>query len=177
MTMRILHGRLCTISIGAESSVSARLQIAEIEFHREILGISPVMLHKMPGWWMRRACYADKGWGRIDAEQSMYVLEQRTGMAMRIIDHWGQSKTRDGHCAFVTEPYLPYWDSRVMSAVQQIAGWLGVHFNIYDVWESWWYPGHTIRIEFFECPQLPNPCLGCMTMDDMRKSRKERRRT
>lgn len=157
------------------SNLSAALHNASVAFHRGIFQIQPVDLHSMPGWWASRVCWATKGWGQWDAQQRMHDL-QRQFDASILFDHWGATRLDDGSVAFTTEPYADPTDPKFLNAVAGIAETLGVHVRILDPWQSWWYPGRTIRVEFAECPAAPSLCVGCKSREQMRDESRARKR-
>jgi len=133
--------------------IRGMLQRAEIEFNRNILGCRPVALDSLPRFWMARVCRYTGGWGRIAATTGMNWLESM--QPFRLFDHWGKSTTIDGRMCFVTEPYLSFRNPKVIRCYAALAIALGLDLTVYDEDQSWWYPGHTMRAEFFECNHTP----------------------
>lgn len=117
----------------------ARLQEQQrwIAAARELHGPTPVRLHHVPREY--------RGLGRrigivYWTERGMRV----TSTHAQWLDHWGSTKLSDGRIAFVSEPYGV--NSGSLAEIERLADELGL-----DHWvspNSWWYPGHTIRIVF-----------------------------
>jgi hypothetical protein len=156
------------------STFHADLQSAEFDFHRAVFGIRPVELHEAPGWWSQRVCWATRGWGRYAAECRIQELAREHYGTCSLIDHWGLTRLDDGTVAYVTEPYCSV-DEKLIEAIAKIAGLLGVHARILSPWQSWWYPGWTVRIEFSECRSTPL-CRACKSREEMRDESRARRR-
>jgi hypothetical protein len=154
--------------------MSAAFHQAEVEFHREVFKIRPVTLHCLPAWFARRVCWAaGTGRGRNAAVKGLCELDNR--LPIRLLDHWGQSVDEQGQTVFVTEPYLSANDPHVHAAAAALACQLGIEFRVLPPWQSWWFPGQTIRLEFRECPHDPI-CAGCLTREQLRDAGRERRR-
>src|SRR5258708_6247927 len=138
-------------------------QRREIEFNRAILNIRPVLLHDMPKWWMSRVCWASHGWGSYAAQCGIEEIEARFPPGLpRLFDHWGSSMMSLSEgltvSTFVMEPYF-YAERRTdfQLAANLMAISAGCHVTMLPPDHSFWYPNHTVRIEFFECPENP-PC-------------------
>jgi len=150
------------------------IQTARIDFHRRTLGIRPVKLHDLPGWFWRRVCWASdrpRLWGRNDAWAALHEIGYQHGIS--ILDHVGSSVDESGRSVFVTEPYSDVDDPRVFHDAARFGYLLGVHFRILPSSESWWFPFQTIRIEFAE---IPGCNCGCMTQEQMRAASREKKR-
>lgn len=112
----------------------------QIAADRKRLHIAPVQLHVMPTW-------AKKRFLAVCGSRSFTNVEFSIP-GPRIFDHWGQSLSG----SLVGEPYYPVDNPELRAKVQQIATGLGVSFSIGSPWSSWWFPGKTVRVEFFETP-------------------------
>lgn len=123
----------------AEFSFAAHERFrAQIAADRERLKIQPVTLHKMPPWAKKRLLIAAGNQPLCDAE---YLIP-----GPRVFDHFGCSPSG----SLVGEPYCPPDDPSLLVKVRKIAGALGVSWSIGNPWSSWWFPGLTTRVEFFE---------------------------
>lgn len=154
-------------------SLVTDLQTAAREFHRAFFAIRPVVLHEMPTWWSKRVCWATRGWGEHDAFQGMQALAPHG--SVWLFDHWGSSVDEAGRSVFVSEPYASIKDPQTLEWAATVALTLGVHVRVLPAWQSWWYPGETIRIEFAECPRDP-VCQGCKTREQVKAEGRERKR-
>lgn len=144
------------------------LHESEVQFHRGLYKIRPVELHEMPAFWMQRVCWATSGWGYNAAHNGMQALDGE----VRLFDHWGKSHMPNGQPSFVTEPYN---HEHIDSIAQGIARRLGLHARRYSPWQSWWFPGNTQRIEFWECLCTPL-CRNCKSRQQVREEGQERKR-
>ena len=64
-----------------------------------------------------------------------------------LFDHWGTSRTvRRGAADVPTLCTEPYAGRRHVEMALRFADWLGCDVEIGGA--SWWYPSHTVRIEF-----------------------------
>jgi hypothetical protein len=153
-------------------SISSRLQNASIQFHREIYRIRPVEQGHIPKWWMQRVCWLIGGWGTHDAHQGMQAIE--SSMPFRLFDHFGSGVDEAGNAVFVSEPYQNYRNHDVWGWAASVAGALGLHFRILPAWDSWHFPGRTIRIEFAECREAI-PCRRCYTRQQARDRSRARK--
>ena len=108
---------------------------SQIAKDRKRLHIVPVAHHSCPPW-------AQKRLDAVLDRRSIHCLDSLPGP--RIVDHWGESPSG----SLVCEPYATV--SEVADKVQAIAAALGVRYTISPTLTSWWLPGKTIRIEFYE---------------------------
>lgn len=143
--------------------IAGDLTIASIEFLRKTHSIRDVILHEMPLWFMRRVCAVNGGYGRVRAESEMYRLCE----GAQLWDHWGKSMTYGGQSAMVSEPYADM--DKAIEWAEAIATTLGILVTVYpeSSMKSWWFPGETMRIEFYECIDAPMP-LGVQTLEQLR---------
>lgn len=121
---------------------------AQEEFIREArarLQPSPVRLHHVPRW-------ARPGWRRAVRAYSLPA-----GASFRLLDHWGSTVrvADDGerYTDLVSEPYAASCaavDPAQLGAFDRVFGVVG---EVSD--NSWWYPGHTIRITWREPARAP----------------------
>lgn len=114
---------------------------AQIKNDRTRFGIQPVELHQVPTWAKRRLL-------AVIGQRSITNVEGLIPGFQRIFDHWGRSLSD----SLVCEPYARNADPGLIEKVRRIADGLGVCYSIGNPWASWWYPGKTLRIEFFETP-------------------------
>ena len=113
---------------------------------RERHKITPVNLHKMPTWFRRRmraAIRTHRYWTPCDGLRSLGV---EFGCGRHVFDHWGTGV--DG--SFISEPYDKIGDVKFEQAVKDISDVLGIEYAITGPMTSWWFPGRTIRVSFFE---------------------------
>ena len=115
---------------------------------RERHKITPVTLHKMPVWFKRRVKAAINLGRYSSVSDGLNRLEFCHDR--RVFDHWGTGT--DG--SMVSEPYD--YDSadavKFEQAVKAVADLLGIGYAITGPMTSWWFPGRTIRVSFFETP-------------------------
>jgi len=130
---------------------------------REKNNITPVKLHKMPGWfrWRLKAVTGPYPRGLFDHTE-LSMLDYRFG-GDRVFDHWGTGI--DG--SMISEPYEYSINETFEQNVKDIAGVLGVQYSFTGPDTSWWYPGRTHRVTFFETPES-------RTLTQLRKERKIR---
>lgn len=123
----------------------ARKVEERIEAARELLKPSPVDLHKVPNWLRRRmlaafGCHYGNTSGSAVLHHAMRQLAED-----HWLDHWGAT-TWGNHPAFVAEPYQ-LW-TRDLQSIEQFADRCGIAWHVTP--NSWWYPGWTLRVLFYE---------------------------
>jgi len=101
---------------------------------------SPVKLHEIPRWFKTRLAI-------VLPTPAVFILDQVAGVTtQRIFDHWGMAPDD----SVVGEPYAKIDDTKIEAKAKVIADALGIRVAITNTLTSWWYPGRTIRIAFFE---------------------------
>lgn len=134
-------------------SADLRRQVNEIESARAVLNPSPVDAHHVPDWLRRRAMKRfgcnrgdTTGWGVL-----FHAVRQvdPTGKATCAwLDHWGVTPWH-GKTALAAEPYSLSADD--VASIDRFARELGIEWRLSS--NSWWFPGRTIRVLFFEAEQ------------------------
>jgi hypothetical protein len=125
----------------------AESQAIHIAQSRQLLNPSPVRHGHVPNWLRLRilkriGCHDRDTAGAavlgVAVSGHNYILDYW-------LDHWGSTNHR-GRTAFVTEPYNGTPD--VLEAAARFAERLGIKWHVCA--NSWWYPGWTVRILFYE---------------------------
>lgn len=117
-------------------------QQEEIRNARKILRPTPVKYNKVPKWF--RDAYCRNVLERRPGREGESQLITRCNRG-RWLDHWGTAM-HYGKEAFVSEPYglgLTW-----LQDIDALAKQIGCKYEISP--NSWHYPGHTIRILFYE---------------------------
>lgn len=119
---------------------------------RRATGSIEVILNKVPTWASRAVRAALRRDGRQTTRGLVvsHFLLNDTRFDARLFDHWGSSMIRvPGYTgpSLVTEPNA---NARHIQAARDFAKWLGCEVEIGGA--SWWYPGSTVRIEFYPRP-------------------------
>lgn len=117
----------------------------QIDAARLTLNPRPVKLHHIPQWFVRRL-RVYRGRHATTSSGLLRAMLQSVGDANHWLDHWGSSTSRDGRPAFVAEPYG--FGPEVAGALDKLAAETGLEWSVES--NSWWYPGHTVRIEIYE---------------------------
>ncbi len=118
------------------ASVNARIAAA-----RKLLKSSPVTLWACPRWLRWRIESVEKGtWLPME-----YLFGEQLHTTARWLDHWGTSRI-GSRSVFVSEPYD--FDLDDAKEVDVFCKTLGLGWYLSS--NSWWYPGRTIRIVFYE---------------------------
>jgi hypothetical protein len=135
--------------------VTATSQTAELQQQRliraarKLLQPSPVRLHHVPQWLIRRIRERLGKPQRLHPGGPDYLHYAVSVMGERDraswLDHWGSTATPAGRPAFVSEPYLR---PDMVQQAEAFAKTLGLEFAISA--NSEWYPGNTIRLMFWE---------------------------
>lgn len=107
---------------------------------RELLGTKEPKLHKIPRWLLRRIV-KNYEWIKTQDQAKQEIHRVCTWF----LDHFGELK-EDGRTLFVVEPYGP--SKEQLKSAEDFAEKLGIKW--YTTPESWWYPGRTYRIAFYE---------------------------
>lgn len=136
-----------TVKRGSEA---ARKQKAWIDHARKATEAREVALHKCPKW-ARKAI-------RNAIPDAGHVLDVSGGVpssfdGVHLFDHWGTSRIeRHGYTGptLVTEPY-GYREH--VEAALRFADLIGCNVEIGRA--SWWFPGSTVRIEFYPKDTTP----------------------
>lgn len=114
------------------------------EHARELLQPSEVDIAHVPNWFRLRLMKAFKNPWRMTSGQAM--LHHAVDVHFKYgdwLDHWGST---EGGKVFVSEPYQLL--AGEVAELDSFATKLGVKWYISAC--SWWYPGQTIRVAFFE---------------------------
>lgn len=124
-------------------------QRQHIEAARELLKPSPVRHHHVPDW-LRRRCLKRFGTGGNGDTSGWHVIHHAVeqvvdGRSRHWLDHFGSTTIGDRR-AFAIEPYN--LTRPCLADVFRLGDELGLDVEI-DA-NSWWYPGRTIRVLFFE---------------------------
>lgn len=114
-----------------------------IEEARELLRPSPVCQGHVPNWFRVALMKAFPGKMRWQSTVGENVLWAVAGNGAEWLDHWGSTKFAD-KVMFVSEPY--HFTEVDANHVAAIAKAIGCDWYVDS--NSWWYPGHTIRIAF-----------------------------
>lgn len=119
---------------------------------RELLKPTPVRLHHVPQWLMRRLKPMRPRFdGRYLHHSASVVLDEVvTASGGRWLDHWG-STTIGVQQRFVAEPYQV--TAADVASLEKIAKATGLEWYLCP--NSWWYPGATIRIVIREPAKEP----------------------
>lgn len=136
-------------------AVAQREWIAEA---RRATNARSVKLHEAPRWAREaikarakaegtKAPLSSTIGGRVWATRDIEHFLLNYGGAVRLFDHWGTSELE---CHDYKGPSLvaePYGAREHIEAALRFADWLGCNVEIGGA--SWWYPGSTVRIEFY----------------------------
>jgi hypothetical protein len=140
------------MSTGNQGREIAAAQNRQIVAARELLKPTPVRLHHVPNWLRLRILAAIRAgriprapWNRYCGTDGWSVLMHvQSCIGDRFLDHFGSTHYRGRPC-FVNEPYL---SSEDMDKNRRFAELLGLHWVVSS--NSWWFPGNTTRIAFWE---------------------------
>jgi len=136
--------------IATTTSRTAELQQQRlIHAARKLLWPSPVRLHHVPQWLVRRIRERVGKPQRLHPGGPDYLHYAVSATGGRDgaywLDHWGSTTTPAGRPAFVSEPYLR---PAMVQRAEAFAKMLGLEFVMSA--NSEWYPGNTIRLMFWE---------------------------
>lgn len=93
---------------------------------------------------LRKCGTRTPGWTK--GTDLIWHLNDIAGGLRSFLDHWGSTITEIGRRDFVSEPYMDH--DRAAEFANRVGGVLGCKWYV-DA-NSWWYPGHTIRIGFID---------------------------
>lgn len=117
----------------------------EIDTAREILKPTPVRLHHVPRWLAKRLRVYQRTWGGRKSPTSGHGLLDEARRKLAIPGHWldhaGSTKI-GGVEVFVSEPYG--FTPDMARGLDQLSKDTGLEWWVES--NSWWYPGHTVRI-------------------------------
>jgi hypothetical protein len=121
---------------------------------RRLLKPGEVKLHKVPPWLTKRLHVYRKAHA-LSRLPSSLILEETIPIidSGRWLDHWGTSNVGPFACChkslnFVSEPYE--FGAREAKTLDRFCGALGGGLQWHVSSNTWWYPGHTVRITIHE---------------------------
>lgn len=140
----VIESELTNSTRASRSAVAAAKQQEFFRRARELLKPSEVRLNHVPNWFRLRLLKAFKHpWGNTGGDA---ILSHAVDVHFRDpywLDHWGST---DNGKVFVSEPYNLSPEN--VAELDSFAKKLGVQWYISAC--SWWFPGQTIRVAFFE---------------------------
>lgn len=125
-----------------------------IQNARKLLKPSEVRHDHVPNWFRLALVQMLKNKG-VSLRHEPLSGWNVVGLALRgatWLDHWGSTKLTDGRIAFVSEPYGV--SLKELNHISDVARAIGC-----ECWvsaNSWWYPGHTMRVVFAEEVDRPS---------------------
>ena len=125
-------------------SEAASKQEEFIQAARKLLKPGAIKLWGAPVWFKKAYRKSFGGCKRTEYGDVVTRLANNHGFAW--LDHFGESVWYSGEKIFVSEPYQI--TNKDHSQISELARELDCEYRISS--NSWWYPGHTIRIEFYE---------------------------
>lgn len=120
-----------------KSSIEMAVQ-KQIEEARLLLKPTPVKIGHMPRWF---AVGVRKAHGRLVYSSAEATLMNGPYCRERWLDHWGSTDYHGKPC-FVSEPYN--LSLRAIEAIHDFCRDAGFEWRLCS--NSWWYPGHTLRV-------------------------------
>lgn len=135
---------------------------------REVLRPTEVRPSHVPQWLRQRLvrafdCRGRNTSGRAVLHCALYqhFRDEFGGSDISWLDHWGSARHPNG-VVFVSEPYQVF--PRTVALLDSFAKRLGIEWYLSAT--SWWYPGRTIRIVFYE-PKEKRGSRGTVTNRDI----------
>lgn len=117
-----------------------------IDDARKLLGARKVKLHDVPTWLKKRLRAYRKRKHLLPLPASLLLENTDTGGVHGWLDHFGTVDHPRLGKVFVSEPYGLTDDGALsLAAYCKVLG-----LEWYVDANSWWYPGHTVRIVIYE---------------------------
>ena len=116
---------------------------------RRLLNPSPVQLHRVPGWLRKRLrkAFHHEAWETSGPQLLLAAVRKIGGHnGDAVMDHWGTTTDAKGRPVFVTEPYG--LTATGLETIQALASACKCEWRVEA--NSYWYPGHTVRVVLYE---------------------------